>query len=212
MIPLTITLTGCSVFGHRSGLQEPASLAEAREMAEAGELYEAKKFTTKFIQQHPTDSEAQELMAQILDKEISRQKEIFETKPIEEFTSQEKSNEIQTWLERAQALLQLKQYDQALLAAEKVFQYDAENAKASRLIDDIRAHAYKEGKKDSLVVSQMVHGEIEERVEQYRKQAEDWIEKGQWGAARLAVEKILLLEPEDRDALKLQEKIQSHKQ
>ena len=62
-----------------------------------------------------------------------------------------------------------------------------------------------------LIESQIVHGEVEQRVREYHKQAQIWLNQGRTGAARLAVEKILLLSPEDKDALELYEKIRASK-
>ena len=49
--------------------------------------------------------------------------------------------------------------------------------------------------------------EIEIRVERYREQAQVWKEEGRLGAAKMAVQKILLLEPKDRNAVVLYEEI-----
>ncbi len=183
------------------------SLNEARRFVREDELYQARKVTAAFLQIHPKHAEAQVLMAQILNLEIARQKEVVEQKAPEEFTQAEVGNEISTWLERAESLLRLKQYDEALFAAEKVFVYEPDNQKASRLIDEIKSRAQEEGKADSLLVKQIWHGEIQIRIDQYEKQAENLISKKQWGAARLAVEKMLLLDPSHHRALELQKQI-----
>ena len=214
---VAMLVSGCAVRADRLGGNEyenaknpQAFLREAEQALEAGEYYRARKMTAAYLKNNPTDGDAQILMAQILDREISSQKELLESEAKEELTPDERSSVIRTWIERARALLNLRQYDQAVLAAEKVFLYDAENGEASRLIDEIKAQAYREGKKDGVALSEMRREEIQLRIKQYRLQAEQWIEKGQWGAARLTVEKILLLQPEDQTALRLLKEIKSH--
>ena len=70
-----------------------------------GEFYRARKSVEKFLKKNRADEAAQILMAEIIDREIVRRKELFETKSIEEFTADEKSAEARTWLERARAFL-----------------------------------------------------------------------------------------------------------
>ena len=175
---------------------------------EDGELYRARKMTRQYLERKPKDPEAQKLMAEIIDREIVRHKELFDKKVMEELSEDEISGEARTWLERAKALMEVHQYDEALLAAEKVFQFDPDSGEASSLIDEIRQKALKEGKQELLVKRQIMQKEIKDRIGQYHEDAAQAIIEGRWGEAKLTVEKILLLEPEDKDALKMQEQIQ----
>jgi tetratricopeptide (TPR) repeat protein len=186
-------------------------IEEARKSLAVGEFYEARKMVRQILDSEPDDAQAKKLMAEIIDLEIERQKEIFDTKAREELSPQQKGDAVKTWLERSRELFDLGQYDEALLAAEKIFLYDPENLEASRFIDKIQKEAYRAGKGEGLIMKQMMEGEIQERVAQYQKQAKAWMDAGRWGAARLAVEKILLLEPENREALDLYEKIKERR-
>ena len=56
----------------------------------------------------------------------------------------------------------------------------------------------------------MARDELGLRVDRYRKSARELIEKERWGAANHAVQKILLLSPEDPEGLSLQQTILSH--
>ncbi|HXV27453.1 MAG TPA: hypothetical protein VD913_00665 [bacterium] len=188
----------------------PLMIQEARESMAMGEFYRAQQITKKILENQPNDRAAENLMAEIIDGEIARQRESFDTRVREELTDDEKSMSAKTWLERSQALLSVRQYDEALLAAERVFLYDPDNLRASQLIDQIRDKAYKEGKGESLILKQIYEGEIQERLARYREQAGVWIEEGKWGAAKLAVEKILILAPEDREGLALYDKVKEH--
>ena len=211
-LPLSM-MTGCANNTPTVSLTDPKSnlLDQARRSLEEGKFFDARQMVETVLKKHPHDAEAERLMSEIMDQEIARQKMVFEADTVEDLTSDEKVEAVKTWLERGESFLNLRQYDEALLAAEKVFLYDPQNIKASQMIDRIKQQAYREGKADGLILNQMVEGEIQERISRYRQQAKDWIQIGRWGAARLAVEKILLLMPEDPEALKLYEKIKQHR-
>ena len=155
-------------------------------------------------------AEAEKLMADILDKEVERQKEQLLPQAIEEMNGDDKQDAIKTWLDRSRTLFAANQYDLALFAAEKVFLYDAENIVASELIDQIKGKALKEGKADTLFIHKMYKEEIADRLEQYRGEAEDLASQGRFGQAQFTAEKILMLEPEDPKALAVLQKVLSH--
>ena len=175
-------------------------LTEANQLLAEEQFYQARQITQTVLEDQPQNAEAQYLMAEIIDAEIARHSEFIGQRPLEEMTEDETSQAVKLWLERSKTLLSLGQFDQAMLAAEKVFIYDLDNQRASQLIDRIRKQAVKDGKAESLIVKRMYQREMGERVAQYRVQAKEWIEMGRWGAARLTVEKILLLAPDDSEA------------
>lgn len=213
-IVITGLIAGCSSASQHVSLPSPGKTlkAEAEELFRAGQWYQARKVTETILRQDPENTEAQRLMADILENEIVQHREILEPAAREEFSREETKAEIKTWLERAEALRQLGQYDEALLAAEKVFLYDPSHEEASRLIDEIREEAYRTGKNEKTFLNEMAHEEIRDRVSNYRLQARQWMDEGRWGAAKLALEKVLLLEPEDPEALALYKKIQANKE
>ena len=190
---------------------QPAAslLEEARVLLQEDEIHQAKEKIREFIDTHPGDKEAWDLMAQAIDREIAGQRETEVNKIIEEYTERERQDATKTWLERAGALSDAGRYGEALLAAEKVFLFDPENAQASRMIDQIRKEAYAAGKGESLAVQRIYQGEIDVRAQIYLEQAQDWLEMGRVGAATLALEKVLLLDPENGRALKLYEQIRT---
>lgn len=208
---LVIAFMGCQALSYKAMTPKGRGEQEARRMLQAGELYRARQMTTKILEKDPANDSAQRLMAQILDREIAREKEAFEPEAIEEYTGKEKADAARVWLDRSKTLLSIRQYEEAVLAAEKVFLYDPDNSEASRLMDEIKEKAYQEGKSDLLFLKRTTEDEIRGRVENYRKQARLWVQAGKWGAAKLAVEKILFLVPEDREALALYEKIRAQK-
>ena len=200
-LALICLMVGCKAIEH-PGLSssDPTSLLAARKSLEAGELYQAKKLTNEFLEVNPEDDEAQQLMAKILDEEIAQHMEIFKSKAVEEFTDDERENEIKTWLERGKALLEIGEYEEAMLAAENDFQYEPENQEASRLMDEIKRQGYKVGKKELFTSQELISEEVDDRIGIYRKQMRDWMMNGQRGAAGLAAKKILMLRPEDNEA------------
>lgn len=209
---MSMLVMSCGNVWGKTDSKVESNLIKAEKHLEQGELYMAKKLVEKVLDDDKNNPRGQQLMAQILDQEISRRMEIFKDTAPEEFTSTEKSNEIKTWIERAKSFMAIHQYDQATLAAEKVFEYEPQNLEASRLLDEIKMYALQEGKAQSVVVQEMAHDESKQRVGLYEKQAEEAIMKNMWGTARLAAEKILLLEPNNEKALGFVKQINQHRQ
>ncbi|MCM8775927.1 MAG: hypothetical protein NC930_06235 [Candidatus Omnitrophica bacterium] len=208
-----LAISGCKTGPHRSvALNDVPRLDDIRAAVQKGQFYRARVMTLQVIESGRNVQEAESLMAEILDQEIAREKEVYEDKSIEELSSAEKRSAEKIWLDRAETMLALRQYEQAILAAEKVFLYDPDNTKASRLIDRIRRHAAQEGKIGSELTKKSANDDLKERVDRYRNQAKLWIQQQRWGSAKLAVEKILLLVPEDEEALRLYENIKAHTQ
>lgn len=213
MVILAGFLAGCAT-GQRSSLVSGDSkevLLQAEKFYNNHEYYNARRAAQQVLAEEPQNPQAAKLMADILDKEIERQKEHLLPQAIEEMNADDKRDQIKTWLERSRALFNASQYDLALFAAEKVFLYDANDSAASELIDQIKAKALKEGKADTLFIHKMYKNEIADRLEQYRTQAEELAAQGQLGQAQFTAEKILMLEPEDPKALSILQKILSQK-
>lgn len=203
-------MMGFSGFGLESAAAKTPSLSQIQKDLNDGDLYQARKKAQKVLEKNQDNAEAQKLMAEIIDREIARHKEIMTGNAKEELPADTKADEVKTWLERAQALMDLKRYNEAVLAVEKAFSYDPENQKASKLMDEIRTRAMRDGQQELLVRQEIARGEIKDRVETYVEQVKSYIQAGRWGAARMTVDKILLLQPENKQALKLQKKILSH--
>ena len=151
-----------------------------------------------------TNLEIEKKMAKVIEGNMVIEKTaLLEKKLPEELTRQERKLQVKTWLERGQAFLRENQFDEALLAAEQVFRLDPENPEASRLTDEIKGKARSQGREESLFLQDLYQQEVKARIEQYREEAEEHLRTDQLGAARLAIEKILLLEPKDAQAQKL---------
>lgn len=213
ILALTILslLISCEAFAFQIAFAaNDNSLNEAKRYFQAGETYQAKKRINAYLKSNPKNYEAQKLMAQILDQEIAQHKEAFQGQAPEEVPADRNEQEIKTWLERGRALLEAGEYDEAALAVENVFRYDPKNEEASRLMDIIRGNAWKDGKKEILSNNRLVEEEVTDRVSIYKRQARKWLEQGKPGAARLAVEKVLLLSPEDKESLQMLQQIKQN--
>src|SRR3989338_6998211 len=92
-------------------------------------------------------------------------------------------------------------------ASKKVFSYEPENAETSRLIDEIRKTAMKDGQAEVLVRNKIAREESRERVGAYLLEARKGLQTGRVGAAGLALNKILLLDPENEEALKMRSQL-----
>lgn len=210
MVMITMNLMiGCAA-RHSSFTTSPTrdeTIQQAKRFYNNHEYYSARRSVQQVLETNPKDGEATQIMANVLEKEIERQKENLLPQAVEEMGKEDKQNQIKTWLERSRTLFAAKQYDLALFAAEKVFLYDNENTAASELIDKIKGQALKDGKAETLFVSKMYEEEISDRLERYRQQAEELVDQGQLGQAQFTLEKILLLEPEDPKARGLLQKI-----
>ncbi len=203
-------ITGCAAASKEVVKDPRAALQKAKRYAQEGEYYRARKTVRAVLQQNPEDAEAKQLMAEVINEEVAKYKELFETRAPEEFTNDEKSGEIQALLERAHSFLDMGEYDEALTAAEKIFSYDPENTEASALIDKIRSKALEEGKAEMLVQNKIARDESEGRVGGYLVEARKALQAGRPGAARLALDKILLLDPENEEALKMRRQLNEH--
>ncbi len=209
-ISILMLFCGCQVLSHKPAVTNNVESLnrQARESLVRGEYFKARKAAEKALLIEPENAESRQLMAEVLDGEISRQKEAFDSRPADEGESGENDDQVKTWLERGRELYRAKQYEEAMAATEKVFTYDENNIEASELMDQIRKAVYSEGKTESIFLKKMYETEADERIVKYKNQVKKQIEAGEWGTAKLTVEKILLLSPEDKEARNLYEQIQ----
>lgn len=214
-IVLIVSLVGCKSLPQEAGRDQDQEIrfliSHARQLLAQQDLYAAKRAVSKILELRPGDSEAENLMAEVINAEIEVQKESEDPKVLEEYSAEELKNAVKTWLERSRTLLSVQAYEQAALAAEKVFTFDPQNYDASKLLDEIRESAMRAGKEENLLIGKMYQEEIEDRIDAYLRQAKREIARSRYGMATLALEKILLLQPENREALQLYEQLKIQK-
>ena len=203
LIAAVLLTVSCSASRTQAPLSYEARLKRAEVALKGEKILEARKWAGEALTLKPERLEGQKLMAKILDREIAREKSLSRRDTLEELSSQEKRLQVKTWLERAQGFLEINQFDEALLAAEQVFLLDPENPEASRWVDEIKDKARKQGQEESLFLKDLYTQEIHLRIQRYTQQAETWLREGRWGAARLAIEKILFLDPKNRSGHRL---------
>lgn len=231
---LTILVTsGCTRLSHSASLGPAASFEEkiARVESRLGEglYYQARKEAEALARDYPDRVEVINLIETIrirqerhygrIDqqptlesmrqslKEISRTARPEPSQFPEEMEKKEKNETAALWLERAESLLQMGKLNEAAAAAETVFQYEPGSVAASELLDRIRAEAIRSGRREDAVMNSVYDGEIRERVHDYLQQAEKAFSEGRYGKARFSIQKVLLLEPENRRANRLHEQI-----
>lgn len=132
-----------------------------------------------------------------------------DSKVIEELTPAEKQSMIQELMAEGDRYADEKNYNLANAAYESVFLLDANHQGASDRIDRLKKRMMKEGKSETDLVTRIYDSEIDIRVRTYLKQAKELMESGKLGQARLALQKLLLINPLHDEAAKLYRKLES---
>lgn len=186
-------------------------IIEARVYLAAGETEKARDKTEALMIQYPDHPEVRGLMSDVIDREIAQEdpESAASGEGPSDISGEEKQLEIDRWLERARTLQSYQQYEQATLAAEKVFQYDPQNVRASRLIDELRHQALDEGGRDVQAIKKSAREESRDRVARYLRQAQEGLKTGRYGAARLACDKVLILDPTQEEAIAIKNQIRN---
>lgn len=185
------------------------ALMEAKVYLSSGELEKARHMVEEVLAIQENDTEAQFVLSQIIDREIAQEKEPSQNPKAEDLTAKERQIEVDRWLERAQSYAANRQYEQAILSAERVFLYQPENLKASRFIDSIQGKALEEQTHGANSLNQSAKEEAQERVTAYSSQAKQWLNQKRYGSARLALDKILLLDPTNEEARQLKKQMRN---
>lgn len=124
-----------------------------------------------------------------------------------EFSEEEKQKQITELLLLGDQLVENKDYNRANEAYEQVFLLDPENIKASAKIDVLKKQMMQEGRDEASVVSKVYDEEIQERIRRYWEEIRENLRQKKIGRARLGLQKILLLNPMDRQAKELYEQL-----
>lgn len=179
-------------------------MKRAKAAFKQGDVFEAQGWAQEALQMKPGDLEAQGLMAKIFDRQIEQDIILSQkdTTP-EELPSDDKKLKVKTLLERSNTLFEMNLLKEANDTAEEALQLDPDNLEASRLLDAVKARAQKQGREESLFLQELYEEETHSRIDNYNEQAETWMAQGKWGAARIALEKVLMLDPKNEKAKKL---------
>lgn len=196
--------------GQISSVDSEMSLMEAQVYLADQDYEKAEKVTRQILEKSRGNEAAEKFMAQVIQAQGRHTNSGLTLKPLEEMSSEEKRLEIERWMERTRSFLALGHYEEAVAAVEKVFLYQSYHPQASRLLDEIHEKALQEGHKDLAALEQAAQEEIKMRIKNYRRQAKQRLSQGQWGHARVAIDKILMLDPSDREALRLKEGLKQH--
>jgi hypothetical protein len=128
-------------------------------------------------------------------------------KVTEELSDSEKQSMIRELLAEGDRYADEKNYNLANAAYESIFLLDHEHEGASERIDRLKKRMLKEGKSETDLVTRVYDSEIDMRVRTYLKQAKEFMETGRVGQSRLALQKLLLINPLHEEAEKLYKKL-----
>jgi len=192
---------GCRSQEVRTTSSYEKKVGEAERALQKGKIFEARRLTIEALEMKPESQDAEKLMAQTIDREMARQK--LPAASPEEIPPQERKLHAKTLLERSRTFLRMEEFGEAQLAAEEVFRYDPDNSQASELMDEIREKTKKAGQDENIFLEKLYEEEIDSRIGRYMEQAKLAIEQERWGAAHMALEKILLLSPRHKEGERL---------
>jgi len=125
-----------------------------------------------------------------------------------EYSKEEKSREVKELLALGDEMRELRRYDDALIAYEQVFLFDPMHVQASAKLDLLKEQIRKEGKDEIGIVSGVYEEEIANRVREYWEEVRTLLEQEKYGQARFTLEKLLLLDSINEEAIKLHEMLQ----
>ncbi len=204
VITVAILTNGCSSTPSSSTpLSYETQMKQAETALRENRVFEAKKRVSQVLQTKPQEKRAQALMARIIERELIREKALTPLPVSDEPQTSEKAQNIRTWLERSRGFLEINQFEEALWCAEQIFLLDPENREASRLVDQIKQKAQSQGRDEELFLGELYKQEISTRIQQYLRQAETSIREKKWATVRFAIEKVLILDPQNAKAKSL---------
>lgn len=179
-------------------------MAQANKFLAHSEFYKAGQTAARLQSHFPEDPQIRELVTQVEKRQAERYQELKGSlSGMAELSSREKQDVIQTLNERAEEYFQEGKYAEAAETVQEVFQYEPGNGRASKMLDKITGAQGKEVEREGGVLREMYRDEMTERMEMYRLEARRCIDHGRYGKARFALEKMLLLEPNDPEANRL---------
>ena len=127
------------------------------------------------------------------------------------FSNDQKKKIINNLFLKANAWLDQNQYDRAVETFEKIFLLEPLNVKASRGIDKARHQLIHEKEKEDKVLSKIDKNESKEIIQLELEHAESALENGLRMQAQIHVDRILLIDPENREAKKLLRRLKEEK-
>jgi len=133
----------------------------------------------------------------------------MDVKVLEELSPEEEREMIESFLNEGNEFFKVKEYDKANAAYERVFVLDPENIKASGRIDRLKKQMMAEGRSETELVTHVYDAEIEARSHYYWNKSQNLVREKKWGEARFTLEKILLLDPMNKEAEKLYKEVKA---
>jgi len=137
---------------------------------------------------------------------LARDNAFEQVKKLEkEYSAERAETTIDQLLQLGDELRDEKKYKQALEAYEEVFTIDPGNVRASAKIDVVRQVMQREGKDETGIVKGVYEEEAKNKVISYWTEIRDYLKEEKYGQARFTLEKLLLLDPFNQEAIQLHE-------
>ncbi len=184
-------------------------MAQARKDLAQGEVSKAAEAAGHVQEFFPEDPQVRGLVTEIRARQDESYRQAKTELAEDDMSERERRDAIQTLVERGEAFFQQGQYAEAADAAQEIFRYESGNGQASKLIDRISQAERKEAKREEGVLRDVYRGEMTDRMDAYRREAQQAMDAERWGRARFAIEKMLLLEPSDAEANRLYDVVNS---
>lgn len=179
-------------------------MAQANKYLAQSEFYKAGQTASRLQGYFPDDPQIRELVTHVQVRQAKRYKDLRGSlSGMTDMTQREKQDAIQTLNERAEEYLRSGKYAEAAEMAQEVFQYEPGNSRASKMMDKITDAEGKEAEREDGLLRGVYRDEMTERMEVYRREARRAMDNERYGQARFAIEKMLLLEPNDPEANRL---------
>ncbi len=191
--------------GKTEKLRKSEVMQKIRAKTENGEFFKAVSMAEELKRKYPTDPDIAALLIEVHQTQKNRHEVLMKSSmPVSDSEgAASRRDDVATLLERAEAYFQQGHAAEAFEVAQKVFQLDPSNAKASRLMDRMTSQTLEKGAGEHAAIQQVYRDEVTERIEHYREVARAAESAGRWGEALFAAQKLLILSPSDPEALRL---------
>lgn len=143
----------------------------------------------------------------LLSHNVSADSAVETSGTLEELGAEERDARIKMLLERGDRYREEKNYEVARGVYEEVFLLASNNQEASARIDLLKRLMQNEGQSEDQRASRLYEDEIKARLGAYQEEADERLKEKKWGRARLALEKLLLLDPLNEKARALHQEL-----
>ncbi len=190
-----------------------ALIGEADAALQAGMSDKARRRGLEVLALQPHEKRAARLLAKLAvqDSQLEGGEDVF-LQTIEEDlarrTRVDQDNVLKFYLRRAEYFLKAHRYDEAIADLEQIFVIDPGNLKASGVMDGARRSFIKEVKARAKEERARAGNPLEELFRVSLETARQLVQEKRFVEAKILLNRIALLDPENKDVRKLMQKMQ----